>query len=438
MGIVAKAVRLAAAATLLVQPARTQMPVKGSIEGDVVDLSSGRGIAGARVRIQSGQDDPLFTTADERGHFRFSGLKRETYAVDARCPGFIAVGDSPQSMHVRPDWIVRLELHRYGVIAGKVTDALGIPAAGVSVEALQRYPIGERQYGLIYNDGAYQYVGHHQAHTDDLGEYRIAPVPAGSYYIYVQPGSTYYAQQPSMRPPRDTRERDTFYPHAGKPAETKPLEVAEGQELRADVQIVREGGVKIGGRVLGMYAAAGRHVAVFAWPLSPGASSLLSVSIPDGHRFSAADVLPGKYLIEAGEFDNGDSHLQTPWSTARRAVEVGTEDLDGIDLTLAPTPRVEGEVVFESGCSAVPVWIQLQGDRPLGRLLRSLHVGADGRFVLEHFFQDRYKAYVQPESPSPVFAASAKLGEEEVLNDGFDLTAETKGPLRITMRCARR
>ena len=452
MRILAKAAWLAVAAALCVQPARSQTPLRGAIEGDVVDASTGRGISGARVRIQSGQDDPMFTSTDEQGHFQFAGLEFKSYQLDARYPGFIsstgAAGVSAREMvHLvrnGPNGQVRLDMQRYAAIVGKVTDALGIPVEGVTVGALQRYPIGENRTGLtaltvytdvLYNDGGYQYVGRQRTLTDDLGEYRIAPLAAGSYYVLVQPGSNYFNGQPAMRPPSDARQRATFYAHALKPSESKPVAVAEGKELRVDLQIVSQGGVKVSGRIFGLAAASGQYVSVFVLPLSSGASTASSWTI-GGDRFQATDLLPGKYLFQAGQYAAGDSFRQNPLAAARRTVEVGTEDVDGIDLTLAPTPEVQGTVVFESGCAAAPVSIQLQGDSLSA--LRNLHVDADGRFVLQHLGPGKYKAYVRPESPSNARATSAKLGDVEVLADGFEATAETKGPLRITMSCGRR
>jgi hypothetical protein len=91
-------------------------------------------------------------------------------------------------------------------------------------------------------------------------------------------------------------------------------------------------------------------------------------------------------------------------------------------------------VVFESGCAAAPVWIELTGDLG-GFPPRNLVTDADGRFVLPHVFPGRYKAWVGIEGALYNAAKSIKLGDAEVLADGFDVTAETKGPLRITMGC---
>jgi hypothetical protein len=441
MGIVTRGAWLAATAALFAQSAPSQAPSNGSIEGRVVNASSGQGISGARVRIQSGREDPLFTTTDTQGFFQLSGLELKSYLVSARCPGFIgsAEWDGPSGgeglrlIGSSPIGQVRLELRRYGAIEGRVTDGLGVPAAGVSVEALQRYPADEPRSGYVYKDGSsYQYAGRQTGQTNDLGEYRLAPLPAGSYYIYVlvRPTSTYYNLQPEIRPPADARERPTFYPHALRPSEAKPVELAEGKELRVDVQIVRQAGVKVGGRVLGL--TAGSPSSVFFQGLSPGASNLPAYI--DGDRFTAAGVLPGKYVVGVGEYIAGEGTALDLVAAARRTVDVGTEDLDGIDLTLAPAPDVEGAVVFESGCAPAPLWIQLTSDTSR-YAPRSLATDASGHFVLPRVFPGKYKAYVGVEGALHNAAKSIKLGDAEVLADGFDVTAKTKAPLRITMGC---
>jgi hypothetical protein len=233
--------------------------------------------------------------------------------------------------------------------------------------------------------------------------------------------------------PHDPSERSTFYPHALKPSETKPVTVAEGKELRVDVRIVRQGGVKVSGRVLGLGTgeAAGLRVSVYAMPESPGARDL----VIGADRFEATDLLPGKYVFEAFQWASGNSFDSNTVAAAQRTVEVGTSDVDGFDLTLAPTPNIEGSVAFEDGCAAAPAWIMLRSD--LRRAL-DLHVGTGGQFVLQHLMPEKWKVSLRMEGVSNAFASSAKLGDTEILADGFEATPNTKGPLRITMSCGRR
>ena len=438
MAIFARALRLGAAAALSLSLAHVQTVSQFAIEGDVVDSSTGHGIAGARVRIQSGQDVALFATADAQGHFRFAGLGNQRYQVQASFPGFVSamfaagMSDAAETVSIgiyHRTAQIRLEMVRYGVITGKVTDPVGVPLAGVWVAALRRYPSGERGQGgcafggLGGTEGDYQYVGRLCAQTNDLGEYRLGPLPAGAYYVGADQQMGF-----GTTPPPDPAERATYYPHALKPSQATPVEVAEGKELHADIQIVRAGGVKVSGRILGLGAAAGLQLSVYAQPLSAGQPSW-SASTVDGDRFEAPGLLPGSYRFVAGQYIPGD-FTSTAIAAARRIVDVGTSDLNGVDLTLEPTVDIQGSVVFESGCPAVPVWVAVQGDYRY-----NLHPGAGGPFVLQHVIPGKYKATAQMEVPSNAYASSVKFGDAEAPRDGFEVTSNTTGPLRITMSC---
>jgi len=215
------------------------------------------------------------------------------------------------------------------VIVGKVTDPVGVPVEGAAVAALQSFPAGERGHGscgLSSVDGGSEYLGQLCVRTDDLGEYRLAPLAAGAYYIVTgnEPKPALPGQGVSGLT-NDPSERTTFYPRALKPSEAAPVEVSEGKEVRADIQIVRQGGVSVSGRVLGLITgqAAGVHAEVSAFPLS-GATRSWSSDDMSGDRFRATDLLPGKYLFEALQYDWSDSHDANTFAAARRTVEVGT------------------------------------------------------------------------------------------------------------------
>jgi hypothetical protein len=427
---------LIAAVVLSVPQVRSQTSSKGSIEGEVVDASTGQGISGARVRIQSGQEDPLFSTTDDAGHFHFAGLEFKSYRVEARYPGFLGAEDGTRVSlaPMRAAGHVALEMRRSAAIVGRVTDSLGVPLEGIEVDALERDASGRRRGATRLDDG-YSYFLSQMAHTNDLGEYRIGPLSAGSYYVRVRPGPNYFSGQPAMRPPPDARERVTYYPSALKPSDGKVVELAEGKELRADVRLIRDGGVKVSGRIVGTAVPVrpDSFESVHLWSVSPGTSDA-SADVT-GERFTFWNVVPGQYILDARQQDADERSDQNVLAAAHRTIEVGTEDLEGVDLTLAPTPNVEVAMVFESGCAAVPVAIQVQSD---SRLVWNLHAGTEGRFVWRHAVPAKYRIYVRPENLDRVFATSVKLGDAEVLTDGFEVTAETTEPLRIQMKCDRR
>jgi hypothetical protein len=416
---------LAAALVLIVQPALAQT---ASIDGDVVDADTGRGIAGARVRLQSGDAEPVFTAADALGHFRFTGQDFKSYGVEARAPGFIGshayaeefARASVSLSRVSPIARVRLEMRRASAIVGKVTDALGVPLEGVTVSASERTAAGE-------GNNAGRPV--RTAVTDDLGNYRIGPLPAGAYYVMVRPGSNYFlSQQPALRPPPDNTENPTFYPHALKVSDAAPIELAEGEEATADVGIVRRTGVTVSGRILSngnVPADSFEAVNFFPRPMN-GPSVPTSI---EGDRFTAWNVQPGSYLVQASQNAGGEVI-----TSAQRTIEVGQEDVQGIDFTLQPTPPLDVTVAYQPGCQA-PAVIDMQSG---SQRLRMLHAEGDASFHFDHVAPDKFRIYIQPDGPARVFAVAAKLGDADALADGFEVTAETKTPLRITIGCGRR
>src|ERR1700722_18560279 len=108
------------------------------------------------------------------------------------------------------------------------------------------------------------------------------------------------------------------------------------------------------GRILGTTEAVqpGSFDAVNLLASSFGVPNVSASVTGDG--FTAWNVLPGKYTLLGEHGADGDIS-----AAIRRTIDVGTQDMAGIDLTLAPTPNLEATVAFESGCPAARVAIQL-------------------------------------------------------------------------------
>lgn len=425
----------------LFPPLAPAQPPRGIVEGEVVDISTGRAIPGARVRLRSSPDDPIFATADDQGRFRFSGLPLKSYELAAHFPGFI-----PSDARAARNGValvslnrasttadVNLEMQPYAVITGTVTDAFGVPVAGLTVEALQRFPAGERHSscGPSLSEPGYQYVAASCVRTDDRGEYRLAPLAPGPYYVYVQSDYEFGSTGPISQP-HDPLRRATLDPSALHPADAKEVAATPGKEVRADIRLIRGGGVKVAGRVTGVLEnAPGRYTRVGLRHIPPATASGGSADVVAG-SFVISDVLPGRYLIAAVQYAPGSIGQSDVLSYGSRTIDVGDEDIAGIDLSLAPTPDITGEIVFQEGCRSAPVFIQIQS----ASYHHEVHViASDGRFVFRHLVPDRYNVYAVPDGAAPLVPQSATLGGVDVLHTGFDITAGSTGPLRILMGC---
>jgi hypothetical protein len=437
--------RLIIAFAFLVSTSSAQVSPQGSVEGDVVDASTGQPILGARVSLRSGQDEPRFTIVDQNGHFQFTGLEMKMYQVTVRYPGMISVAQSALSSSwgvgvrlsfANPDGHVRVEMRSYSAISGRVTDSSGSPIEDAEVELILRYPLGgfHGMSGSRYEEGGYQYLGQRSVRTNDLGEYRLAPLPPGSYYLNVRPGAS----------STDSTDRSTFYPRALRPADATPVELPEGTQLRGiDIAMIREAGVSVSGTIRLLKppeesfpgGAPRQYTSVLAWPVSQIGSGSFGSTVK-GDRFEIHGLLPGKYVLEAATREPEDSYLRNPLAAARRVVDVGSDPVDGIQLIMAPVPELKGQVVFEPGCPATPLFVEARVDFHQGFPLSEVRTESDGRFVIKRLLPGRYTISLRAEGDlTSIRPASVKLGDAEDSGDGFEATADTRGPLLITVKC---
>jgi hypothetical protein len=431
--------------TVLLYPwlAHSQTP-NSAIKGEVIDGATLEGLAGARVRLQCGQEDPAFTRADASGRFQFAGIQpAEDCLLRAEYPGYMPSGAGPRNSSggtpARSDVPVPLVLRRYGVIAGRVLDADGLPAPGAQIELYLRLPKGAppRIAGLRtgpLEQGHYEYwpfLGG-LATTGDLGEFRIAMLPAGTYAI-----CAYGQDSPLLR--GDTRYRPTFYAHSISPAGAAPIEVVEGKETAGvDTKLVRATGVTVSGRVLGLPPPGSDPplaTGVTMWPeAETRPRSVSSAAVANG-RFEVKDVLPGRYVLAALTVKTARQGppLEDAALGAERVVEVGDRAVGGLKVAMQPVRDIPGALSFENGCATEPlaVWIEEPG------IGRPIHANAetDGTFALRHVPPGVYLLVLVRDNVR-VFPTSVLLGNRKVdVDAALVVNAKTAGPLRIRVGC---
>jgi hypothetical protein len=414
-----------------------------AIEGEVYDGAAKRGLAGARVRLQCGQQDPAFTLSDASGHFRFAGIQAGPGCLlRAEYPGYKRSGAGPRDSNAgipaRPDTPAFLTLERYGVIAGRVLDADGLPAPGTRIEVYLRLPKGAppRANGLragSFEQGNYEYwpFAGVLATTGDRGEFRIAMLSTGTYALCANGQDS-----PLLR--GDTRYRPTFYPHAISPAGAAAVQVAEGKETAdIEIQLVRAEGVTVSGSVLRLPppASAPRlSTGVSMWP--DGETYPLSVhsaAVAAG-RFELKDLLPGTYVLAAlavkapPQGSRGEAVLG-----AERVVVVGDKEAGGLRIAMQPVRDMKGTVSFENGCAAQSLTVSI-GQPGIGLPIHA-DTGGDGTFVLRRVPPGVYRLTLIRNS-FRVLPTSVSLGNHQVdAGAAFIVNGKAPGPLRIRAGC---
>ena len=242
-------------------PSSPQTPATTyAVAGVVVDAATGDTVPQAEVFLAV-DGDQVSEVADDNGRFRISGLEAGKYSLYAKAAGYvaqgfeqhgdfltaIAVGQGLDSEHIL------FRLHKQGLIYGRVTDDRGEPVRQATVQPVLLTEAG---------DSSRHPRTLPARRTNDLGEYRLAGLTAGTYRIavqsqpwYARPGFAYMPDVPSAppdgrsvfvathlsAPPRnlslDVVYPITFYPGMTDEQSASEINITAGASQVADVQL---------------------------------------------------------------------------------------------------------------------------------------------------------------------------------------------------------
>jgi hypothetical protein len=414
-------------------------PTGRTLDGDVTDSVTGAPVASARVKLAAANSEPMYRTADARGHFHFDDLSGATYSLAVDHPGYLAP--------TGPLWVaagqstIHVPMVAGGVIYGAITDPNGLPAPlgeGCFVRLFRQRPIdsgsSRASGGQALPDGKNELVPapYYAGFPDDRGLYRSNLLSPGTYYVAVT-----VDRAPSFWVPTW---RSTYYPRAFDLASAKPIRLQAGQQVRADIQVISQPGILVSGRVIvpphdplpaGMQIFTHVH-------LRPSGGGFLTKASGNAtaaaDRFEMEDMLPGKYTLMAETEQmsaDGSGRNRKSLFGMQREVEIGERDSAGLDVELQPLTDVIGKVTFDEGCAAGPVPVHLTGGGMMGIQQYSALSGADGTFTFGTFHPSPLSLSVGAPGTSTVF-----LGDREITRTGFDYPAPTAQALRIVVHCA--
>lgn len=207
---------------------------KFTLSGTVVNSLTGEPIRRAMVEIFVGGEKGALT--DAAGHFEFSGLPGGTTAVRAHKPGFFSEQDRGRGEFIEPPLVsvgpeaqpVVVKLLPEGVIAGRILSE-GEPVENIPVSLMTvRMREGRRQVEQRGN-----------ASSDEDGEFRIANLLPGTYYLVF--GPSWRGNAPlGSKEVRESGYREIFYQSGESVESATPLVVGAGQRIVADVSVKLE------------------------------------------------------------------------------------------------------------------------------------------------------------------------------------------------------
>ena len=419
-------------------PCPAQAPLGAQVDGVVLDTVSGAPVRRAVVQLRYSGNNPAIMHSLENadyvamtgpdGAFHFKQLPPGSYSLSYSRSGYLlprtSSGYSALSFRTSEGGAVtglRYALIPQAVIAGRVLDDEGEPVEGIQVSVLAfRYSGGVRKLTRLNESSP----------TNDRGEYRIARLPAGKYFLQASldrllPGAVLLAAPRAPGAPLVSF-ASTFYPGVTDSGQALRLELRSGQELSGiDIPLQRSAMVHVSGRLIGVDGAPLPRTSLTLISSQSRLPAGFGAPTDEGGNFVLNNVRSGSYILHAVSSDS--RIIWTP-------LEVGSTDIIGFAAQASPAVSVHGSIVVEDAprnfnLSSVGVSLR-SADR--GAFSGDVRASADGSFVLEGPLPGRYVANVDC-GTSGVYAQSISVGGEEVLGRDFDLAAAASG-LRIMLR----
>lgn len=328
---------------------------------------------------------------------------------------------------------LRIRLQAAAVVRGRVTDEDGDPLANAQVAVLRQTFVSGRS--------RWEQAGAER--TNDLGEYRVASLPAGNYYVSVTPPPDFknlieaagVAAEPRAANDKvgatsyQTSYQTTYYPGTADRSQAAPVELHAGDDFPVNFSLTPSPSLSIRGSVVNLPPRSSAMIMLQSRDFSLVLNG--AEMHPDG-SFVIRDVAPGAYTILA-TVENGPVPMM-----ARQALQVVSNSVE--DLRLAPQPGgwIHGRLRLESKGNGgrldlSQTFLQLRSadgdDEALSGFSMGdgfshlAHVGADGSFEWKSVPTGNY--YVQLAGDgganADLFLKSALAGNRDVGDAGISV-----------------
>jgi len=329
--------------TLFLALAVPQNPSTGTIQGVVLDNTTGQPISSVDIDLPDIRGQRISAESDADGRFTLAGVPAGTHRVMANKQGY-ASAQLEGRKRSAPGWFggvfftvaageqitnAVIRLNPWGIVIGRVVDSNAAPVDGASVSLVQK----------IYDDqGKLNDLPFGLAQTNDLGEYRIFGIDPGEYYLRVDgepfsdirgiyyPGVTDFSRAISVvvKLGADVRVSDVILP---------PANPSTSKRVPVHVRLINETGAAPGQIWFAHWGLAGT-------PGNGAASGARFFGDPDSWDIRGG-LLPGENEISLG--------WTTPQGRAfgQKTIQVGTEEMT-VDLAIRLGASVTTRAVLEA------------------------------------------------------------------------------------------
>jgi len=325
---------------------------------------------------------------------------------------------------------LRITLQAAAVVRGRVTDEDGDPMLNAQVAVLQQTFVGGRS--RWEQEGAER--------TNDLGEYRVAGLAAGNYYVSVTPPPDFKSlieaagvgPRPATEKAAATSYQTTYYPGTSDRSQAAPVQLHAGDDFPVNFSLTLSPSLSIRGAVVNLPA---KSSAVIMLQSRDFILVLNGAEMHADGSFVIRDVAPGAYTILA-TVENAPVPMM-----ARQALQIVSNNVDDVRLSPQAGGWIHGRLRLESKSGgrldADQIFLTLRSadgdDDMLGAFSMGegfshlAHVAADGTFEWKSVPPGNY--YVQlagegglnSDTNGNLFLKSVLAGGREVGDAGISV-----------------
>jgi hypothetical protein len=435
---------IVAACALSAQSAPSSPHAKASLAGTVTKDPGSEPLKKALIELiaetqTDGGNYTALTAAD--GGFRIENIAPGRYRLFVERPGFQEIDRHHRRTDGRlltlsagqelKDLVIRLQAA--AVVDGRVTDEDGDPMPEAQVAVLRQT--------FVAGHSHWEQAGAER--TNDLGEYRIAGLAAGNYFVSVTPppdfrsliettGNVPAPRSGAADKPASAAYQTTYYPGTRDRGQATAIQLHAGDDFPVNFSLAPSPSLTIRGSVVN---------------LPPGSSAAIILQSRDFNlvlngaemhkdgSFEIRNVSPGAYTILA-TVDN----VATPMM-ARQSLQLA-ESVEGLRLAPQVGGTVYGRLRMETNSSAKPDLSQMflflrssdnnGEDDSLSSLTMGIgfsnvaHVNGDGSFEWKNVPVGNYSVQLSEASAMPDwFLKSVAAGGRDAADSGFSVSSGT-------------